>query len=409
MNPKGYRTTLLLLVIGSAGYYLCRSSFSVAKPLLLDAFSDIDKVKLGAIASTGTLFYAIGKLVHGPLADRFGGKPLFLYGMLGAIGFSFLFGLGGPPLFYLAWAGNRFVQSAGWGGMVKIVGQWSTPMKYGAAMSVVSLSYLFGDFASRMLLGSWVANGAQWHDLFVSSAIGLAMIAVVTIALLKEKPAEPIAPVVREETSPLGSRNIFRLPTFWMVCFLSFVFTLLRETFNEWTPTYLNEAAKLTSAAAGQASSIFPLFGGIGVLAVGFLSDRLKDISNPIRRLNYVPIGLTLSAIFLAVLGLVPGLSQTAIVVLVGAVGFCSIGPYSLLAGAISLDFGGSEKSASAAGMIDGIGYFGGILSGIAMGSLAQSAGWNSAMGSLGVMCAVVAIITWSILKVHSKKFAYVA
>jgi OPA family glycerol-3-phosphate transporter-like MFS transporter len=64
---------------------------------------------------------------------------------------------------------------------------------------------------------------------------------------------------------------------------------------------------------------------------------------------------------------------------------------------------------ASAAGMIDGIGYFGGILSGIAMGSLAQSAGWNSAMGSLGVMCAVVAIITWSILKVHSKKFAYVA
>jgi OPA family glycerol-3-phosphate transporter-like MFS transporter len=387
-----------LLVLGYAGYYLCRSNFSVAKPLLLNEFPDIDKAKLGLIASVGTLLYAIGKFVHGPLADRLGGRLMFLYGMVGAIAFSVLFGLGGPPLFMLAWAGNRFVQSAGWGGMVRVVSQWTSAQKYGAVMGVVSLSYLFGDFASRLLLGYWVSLGATWRDLFFWSAVGLVLIAVPSFLLLRERPPVPLP----TEPQPTAAR-VYALPGFTLVCVLSFVFTFLRETFNEWTPTYLHESARLSEAGAAQASSLFPLLGGLSVLAIGAWSDRLGDPKNPRLRLRLVPLGLGVTGALLAVLGLVPGLNQATVVTLVAAIGFALIGPYSLLAGATSLDFGGDQRAASAAGLIDGVGYLGGILSGYVVGKLAQTAGWAAAMLGLAVLCAVVSVSLWLSLNVGQK------
>lgn len=407
MKSRPLWFTLLLLTVGYSGYYLCRSSFSVAKPLLLESFHDLDKAKLGFIASIGTLLYAIGKLIHGPLADKVGGKPLFLYGMLGAILFSAMFGLGGPPLFLLAWAGNRFVQSAGWAGMVRVVSQWSPQQFYGRAMAFVSLSYLFGDFLSRLLLGYWVNQNVGWAGLFTYSALGLVLILVPVAFLLRERPEITLRPIEVEEKQETKNGSIFSRPDFWMVCMLSFCFTLLRETFNEWTPTYLTEFAKLSKGAAGQASSIFPLLGGISVLAIGFWSDRVAKANSPTQRLKLIPAGLLASAVLLTIVSVVPSLSPLLIVLLVGAIAFCLIGPYSLLAGAIPLDFGGGEKAATAAGWIDGIGYFGGIVSGLGIGEVAQRWGWSAAMISLAVLCVVTAVALATCLNVQAKKIAY--
>jgi OPA family glycerol-3-phosphate transporter-like MFS transporter len=66
------------------------------------------------------------------------------------------------------------------------------------------------------------------------------------------------------------------------------------------------------------------------------------------------------------------------------------IGPYSFLAGAISLDLGGQQGSATAAGLVDSAGYFGGLLSGWAVGAVAQRLGWNAVFLAL----AVVAVLT---------------
>jgi sugar phosphate permease len=400
--------TVFLLMVGYSGFYLCRSSFSVAKPLLLSTFSDLGKTKLGSIASVGTLLYALGKLVHGPLADRLGGKKMFLYGMAGAVFFSFVFGFGGPPFFLLAWAGNRFVQSAGWGGIIRIVSQWTTKNKYGTVMAFVSLSYLFGDFASRLLLGYWVRIGVGWQGLFTYSAAGLALIFLPILVLLREHPEPLIQFEGNSDTkSEFNSSSVFARPEFWIVCALSFCFTLLRETFNEWTPTYLNESAKLSKADAGQASSVFPLLGGVSVLVVGYLSDRATS-SSPLLRLRVVPWGLAISGILLGVLGLMSDLSQTMIVAIVGAIAFFLIGPYSLLAGATSLDFGGSQKSATAAGWVDGVGYFGGILSGFGVGSLAQKMGWNVALNVLSIFCLVVASALAVVLNIQKQKLSNV-
>src|SRR5262249_51905010 len=78
---------LALLMVRYAGYYLCRSNFSVALPLIVDGMAKggMDparaRLRLGTIASLGVLAYAIGKFASGTLADFLGGKRNFLLGM----------------------------------------------------------------------------------------------------------------------------------------------------------------------------------------------------------------------------------------------------------------------------------------------------------------------------------------
>ena len=72
-------------------------------------------------------------------------------------------------------------------------------------------------------------------------------------------------------------------------------------------------------------------------------------------------IGLLLSSAGLWLLGHTQfGGSPALPVLLVASVAFTLIGPYSYLAGAISLDFGGKQGSAIASGIIDSVGYLGG-------------------------------------------------
>ena len=131
-TPSSPTLMLVLLTLGYAGYYFCRSSFSVAKPQLIEylvAHASMDaaaaKIALGGVASAATLAYAIGKFASGALADFWSGRRNFLLGMGGAILFNIMFALSGTlPLFTLAWVLNRLIQALGWPGAVKVTASW---------------------------------------------------------------------------------------------------------------------------------------------------------------------------------------------------------------------------------------------------------------------------------------------
>jgi OPA family glycerol-3-phosphate transporter-like MFS transporter len=414
--PRSWRVlTVSLLVVGYSGYYLCRSDLSVALPLLIEEMgrrgipAPDATVHLGSIASLGVLAYAIGKFPSGWLADFLGGRRNFLGGMGGSVLFTVLFGLaGGIPLFTLAWIGNRFVQSLGWAGMIKITSKWFPFSAYGTVMGIISLSFLFGDAASREVMSSLIAHGIGWRGVFYFAAATLAVLLLVNAFLLKETPARlgfvepPVNPAnlferAGEAPRPESFREFLaafaRSRAFWLVCLLSLGVTLLRETFNLWTPTYFTQAVGLTNADAAQKSALFPLFGGLSVVLAGFLSDRL----GPRGRSAIIFYGLSLTTVALLVLALVDfGSSQAGPVWLIALIGFLMIGPYSYFAGAISLDFGARQGSATASGFIDGIGYLGGVLAGGSVASISVKWGWKGAflaLAGVSLLASVAAAI----------------
>jgi sugar phosphate permease len=411
--------TVILLVLGYAGFYLCRSNLSVTLPLIIDELtirgwdSNAAKIRLGELASLGVFAYAIGKFLSGWLTDWMGGRRAFLLGTAGAVGCTILFGLGGGlPIFTLAWVLNRLLQSMGWPGTVKLTARWFSYSSYGTAMGIISLSFLFGDAAARQFMGWLIGAGVGWRGVFFAAASVLFVIFIFNMILLKESPraigeAEPPANPLNlvdskdggDGKAAVGLRSLLaaflRSPAFWLVCLLSLGCTLLRETFNTWTPTYFVEVAGLSRAEAASKSALFPLFGGISVVLAGFLSDRLGHGG----RALIILIGLLLATIGLWLMGLADfGGSSMWPVVLVAFVAFALIGPYSYLAGALSLDFGGKQGSATVSGLIDGVGYLGGILAGGAVARLAVSQGWQGAFIALSGVALLSSVVAAAFL-----------
>ena len=72
--------------------------------------------------------------------------------------------------------------------------------------------------------------------------------------------------------------------------------------------------------------------------------------------------------------------------ILIAVVAFCLLGPYSYLAGALALDFGGAKASAASSGIIDGVGYVGGILAGGSIARLAVAYGWRGVFIALALV-----------------------
>jgi sugar phosphate permease len=397
--------TITMLVLGYGGYYLCRSDYSVALPLIIAELGSkgipagAATIRMGSIASLGVLAYAFGKFPSGGAADFLGGKRNFLLGMSGSVVFTIMFALaGGFPIFTLAWIGNRLVQSMGWAGLVKVTSKWFSYSAYGTAMGIISLSYLFGDAASRQFMAILIGHGVGWRGVFFTAGGTLALLAILSLVLLKESPrdvgcAEPVinpANVFKEggdKHTPASLAHLLKpllgSPVFWLVCLLSFGFTIVRETFNIWTPTYFTQAVGLSDATAASTSALFPLFGGISVLVAGFLSDRLGTSG----RATIILYGLVLSgAALLALANVDFGSFKAGPVLLVTAVAFLMLGPYSYLAGAIALDFGGKQGSATASGFIDGVGYLGGVLSGTSVARISVNYGWKGAFTMLAAV-----------------------
>jgi len=289
--------------------------------------------------------------------------------------------------------------------MVKITSRWFSFATYGTAMGAISLSYLFGDAIGRHFMGVLIAHGLGWRSIFVVAAFSLFALFLANLLLLKESSAEIGEPepapnpdnlfasrVDKKRTGGVAAllRPLFRSPAFWIVCALSLGCTFVRETFNTWTPTYFYEVLGFSQGKSAQFSALFPLFGGFSVLLFGYLSDRLGRGG----RATITFVGLVFAT--LALFGLAslrPSAPHNLPVALVALVGFVMIGPYSYLAGAMALDFGGKQGAATSSGIIDGIGYLGGILSGDAVARISLASGWQGAFIVLGAVTAFSSLV----------------
>jgi OPA family glycerol-3-phosphate transporter-like MFS transporter len=271
------------------------------------------------------------------------------------------------------------------------------------------------DAISREAMSILLDCGMGWRGLFVTGAGLLALLMLLNLIFLRESPTEYSLEDTMENPESLFAqpeaihsqpgtgavfRALFSSYTFWLVCFLSLGTTLLRETFNLWTPTYFTQFAGMTSAQAASGSALFPLFGGFSVLLAGVLSDFFGASGHS--RILFG--GLAFSVAVLIALAFAPAhLPQWILLALVGLVAFMIIGPYSYLAGAMSLDFGGKEGGATASGVVDSAGYLAGALSGNGMAYVVVTLGWKAFFLVLAAVAALSAVVAAVVLLQQNK------
>lgn len=394
------------LFIGYVGVYLCRKNLSVAVPLLQESFS-ASKEQVGIIASVGTMAYAAGKLLNGGLVDRIGARR----GYLIALASVALFGAAGafaPSIAMLAvfYGFNRYSGAAAWPAMIKFIPTWFGLSKTASVIGVLSLSYVLGGVAAVLVARQIVEFGGGWSAVMGWPSLMLVVLLVGAMLLVRTGPVDVDEPFsvgsgASDSTEPPKPARrgghylrLLRSTQFRLACGISFTVTLVREAFNVWSVDFLHSVqaeGEKDVAAAALHSVAFDLAGAVAILGIGVLYDRVT----PSRRRWILCIDLVGLALVLALMPAVAGGGPWAGVVLIAAVGLLVYGPFSLLSGVIAIESGGAKSAATAAGIIDGVGYIAGILAGVTLGRLLDIGGYTLGFNALAGVTLASAVLTF--------------
>lgn len=396
---------LFILVIGYIGVYLCRKNLGVAIPLIQEDLN-VDKAQVGIIASVSTIAYAIGKVFWGPLVDRIGGKIGFLTSLTLVAIFC---GLGGfaPTLGALVWmySLNRFSGSGGWSGMVKQMPDWFPLRLMGKSMAVLSLSFVVGGVFAAFLAGEialW-SNG-NWRAVMGFPALVLLVIIIICAIMLPnpgktsdtpETPSDTTTPLKKPEpTFALISLVTNRM--FLVVCGLSFTLTLMRETFGTWSVDFLEslKTGDLSPESVKQSarlSALFDSFGFLGIILMGWVYDFLNDKT---KRITLASLLGLLAIALLSINRIGENVGVVSAAWMIGAVGFLSYGPYSLLSGVMAVEIAGKGRAATVASWVDAVGYVAAILAGAGFGSLVDKFGYKGGFQVLAGLMIVSAVLS---------------
>lgn len=405
-------STFWVCLFGYVGYYICRKNLSAAIPLISEAFNYTNS-ELGLIALYSEIAYALGKFINGPLADKIGGKKIFLIGMLGAIGANFAFSLGSNLVYFICvWCICRYFLSMGWGGLTKMIGHWYEPERNGTIMGFISLNFQFGGVIATLFAGFLVANGAGWREIFIYPPLVLIVIFVWSYFCSKDSPSDIIpntsfgkslkgreaivSKTLKEENDkgkPLEIiKDLLSLPLYRQLLLYSFLTTFLRSIFFFWTPKLLVDIGMGTTNAILK-SALFPLLGCIGTIFLGWYTDKHAKNGDRAKMMWIMLSGLVLSLSFVSYLMVQEQLNKDLIVLFIGLCGFFLLGPYSMSSGCLTLDIAGPEAAGSSSGMIDGLGYLGGALAVWSAGKMSDELGWAQVFILLSV-CALLATVS---------------
>ena len=386
-----------LLFVGYAGYYLGRVTVPVALPAIGDAF-DYSNTQTGLILSVYFAAYAASKLLNGFLGDRVGGKAMFFVGVFGSALMNAVFGFGQELLFFVViWGINAYFQTMGWLAIMPILARWYPSQESGRVTGFMSISYQLGDFLARAS-AAVVIVALGWSGLFWAHAALLALLGVALYRFVKPQLPDASRHSTPVTTAPAPPKNagagwwrrpMLSSPAFWIMCTSYLLLSIIRYSFWGWSVGYLVQAGAGIGAATA-ASAVFPLLGSAGSITAGWVSDRLGARRGPV--LAVLCAALTLSIYAFSRL---PADETLWIAAALGLVGFTLYGPYSLMSGAMVMDFGGKEAAASASGIVDMIGAAGAIFTGVGMGYMIETYGWNGAFGIIVAMASVATFLSF--------------
>jgi sugar phosphate permease len=431
-RPPQQMNIIVSMYLGYAAMMVCRQMVTILSPAMLaDESLGLTKTNLGDFAAYGTLGALVGKLIWGPLADKFGGRFTFLIGIFFTALFIIAFGLS-PNV--IAFTGFSFLlycsKSSGWPGMTKLVGEWYHPQHYGRVWSILATSSRFSVVLATLFFG-WLMSFMHWRIVAFITAIFALVIFVGCYFYLKEKPGAPnffkedekntdnpeLANASKQALNnkynhPLEGTGTFdglvafaKSPRVWLVVIMLMVLTCMMA-FLDFASVYLMESYQLTPSHAAMASTVFP----IGSLAGLFASIAFYDRFSKREIRTVLTIALFLSLLSVLTLQYLPLFNLSAELnypITLGAIFLFafSISPaYYLPMSIFSIEYGGPH-SATLVCLIDAFGFAASAAFAFIGGRLADSpGGWSSFMNMLILISAVGIISVWAFM--HSEYIA---
>ena len=376
---------------------ICRTTVVISSPAMLDDPElGLNKTMWGSILGWGTAGTLVGKLTTGILADRFGGRKVFLI----SIGFCMLatgiFGMMSKVFFFsIAFFIAMLAKSAGWPSMANLIRSWYPKFWRGRIWGILSSSSMSSSLFTSLVMGSLLLV-ISWRWVIASSLPIAGIFVILLFFYLKQSPTDvgleamPSVDGDDNENNPNATHHLdnaslgkalisfLKSSRFWLICISIMSLTILMA-FQSFLPLYLKEMFNLSPGKAGIASSVFPLGSMFSVVIGGFIFDKLTKK----RRIFVLGGMMTLATGCIVILlslpesniqeASLPWIALSAIMIFGLMIAPCYLIPMSVF----SLDFGGKHCGVLV-GIIDAAGYFASMIFEFLGGAVAdQVDGWQ--------------------------------
>lgn len=295
-------STFLAVTVGYALYYVCRLSLGVMKQPLIDS-GLMTATQLGIVGACLYWSYAISKLINGFLADSSNIKRFMALGItvsalmnlvMGILGVSALNGTITNSVLFICfcvcWAVNGWSQSIGAPTAIIALTRWFPLRTRGTFYGFFSASHNLGEGLSLVCVSALVAAvGWKWgfFGAALAGLVGLTIILLFMFNSTESKGLPSIEVLAGEpqpkEVSPEEKRaelkrmqsKVIRNPGVWILAGASAFMYMSRYAINEWGIIFLQEAKGYTLVDASWVVGINPIFGIIGTVVSGWLSDKV--------------------------------------------------------------------------------------------------------------------------------------
>ncbi|WP_314721961.1 phosphoglycerate transporter protein PgtP [Haemophilus pittmaniae] len=389
--------------IGYAAYYLIRKNFSLAIPYLIDEYG-FTKADLGTVGVALSLAYGFSKFIMGNVSDRSNPKYFITIGLLGSALVSLIFGLvpdvlSSIPLMIILAALNGWFQGMGYPPGAKTMTNWFSVSERGVWWSWWNVSHNLGGGLIGPLAILGLSLFGVWQSLFYLPALIAIVLAFIMFYLMRDTPESQGLPPVDEwkgekvvekveSAHTLSSKDIFMKyiinnKFLWAIALANVFVYFIRYGIIDWAPTYLKEVKHFSVDKQSWAYFLYEYAGIFGMLASGYLSDKVfKGHRAP-------PMLLFLTGVLIAIVVYWKNPAGNPLVdnICLVAIGFLIYGPVMMI-GLQAADLVPRVATGTATGLTGLFGYLlGSASAGYVMGKLVDLFGWDGGFYALIVSC----------------------
>ena len=287
---------------------------------------------------------------------------------------------------------------------VLIMGSMGTNMSGDPEMVATIAANLGKDVNDPAVLTA-AENVGAWKWAFLIPGIIAAVGVFITAAILRDTPKsvglpelqaeggakEEVKEESKEEINAFIRKHVWQNPIIWALALADFFVYIIRFAVLDWGPTFLREHCGMTSELAGFTVIIFEVFGVIGMLLAGWISDKVFG-GRATRTCLFCMLGT-----LLAILGFIglqkAGAEPLTLLLVLALAGAFIYGPQALI-GVIASNFATRKASATANGLVGFVSYVSVLVSGWGFGLIADSKfGWNGVFVTMVVMAIIGALI----------------
>ncbi|MCE2576608.1 MFS transporter [Komagataeibacter sp. FNDCR2] len=272
-SPWRRRGVVALLVLAGGISYIDRSALSVGNMAIV-ADMHFSDTQMGWMLSAFAWSYLVFQVPAGLLSDRWGGRVVLgvslviwslaqiAFGLVSGVWAFFacraLLGAGEAPLFL-----------AGTG----VITRWFRPEERGGPIGLFNASSTLGPaIAPPLLLAIMSVWG--WRDMFITVGCASLLLAFVWLAVYRD-PEQVVVRATRRPPTRTHLAYLLKQRSTWVLAtgFVGVIY--ITWLYGAWLPAYLQKVHHLTLRQAALLSALPQLFGFLGSVLGGFLTDWL--------------------------------------------------------------------------------------------------------------------------------------